>query len=78
MAQLFTVYFPKYHFVLPREFTIAFPQPLPFTYTLSKHTNVVYVDGVNYEDSNYNEEDILSWKREGLQPGLRIVKINDR
>eukprot|EP01084_Bolivina_argentea_P122546 217152_1 len=76
MAQLFTVYFPKYHFVLQSEFSITFVLPLPFRYKVSE-SGIVYVEHVHWQDENFTQDEIQSWKSYGLQEGLTIVSINN-
>eukprot|EP01083_Nonionella_stella_P007309 21135_1 len=76
MSQLFTVYFPKYHFVLQKEFSITFEVPLPFDYGIS-HSGIVYVDEIHWNDEQYTDIEIESWKLYGLQQGLTIISIND-
>ena len=50
MAQLFTVYFPKYYFDLQKEFTEEFDLPLPFEYDVEDGS--CYVSSVHYDQDN--------------------------
>ena len=78
MAQLFNVYFPKYYFLLQREFCIEFDSrlPLPFNYWISSKGKC-YVEDVYYDDTRYTQKDIQNWKLKGLQKGLTIIQINN-
>eukprot|EP01084_Bolivina_argentea_P192324 330210_1 len=81
MSQLFTLQFPKYHFDTQREFTITFNNAtqLPFTYEITN--NMVCVDHLldpidtQSTDTEYIKQQ-NSWRRMGLQRGVRIIKIN--
>ena len=75
MAQLFTVYFPKCHFVLQKEFFITFTT-LPFDYGISNN-GIVYVENVHWQDNRYTDIEKTKWRSFGLQEGLTIISIND-
>ena len=78
MAQLFNIYFPKYHFLLQREFTIQFngKQPLPFKHWISSKGKC-YVEELYYDDTQYSQKEVNYWKSKGLQTGLTIIEINN-
>eukprot|EP01083_Nonionella_stella_P148195 468730_1 len=77
MAQLFTVYFPKYCFEVQEEFTIQFPnaQHLPFEPSVSEN-GIPHIKEINF-DETHTPKEIQEWTRKGLKVGLRIVAIND-
>eukprot|EP01084_Bolivina_argentea_P068786 125209_1 len=74
MAQLFTVYFPKYYFDLQKEFSLELTFPLPFEYIIED--GGCYVSVVHY--SQDNSGDPYYWQNKGLQVGLRVISINNK
>eukprot|EP01083_Nonionella_stella_P055429 146234_1 len=74
MAQLFTVYFPKYYFDLQKEFEMEFTFPLPFEYVVEDGN--CYVSMIHYDQDN--EGDAYFWQKKGLQPGLRVIGVNNK
>eukprot|EP01084_Bolivina_argentea_P135820 239266_1 len=72
MAQLFTVYFPKYCFEVQEEFSITFPDATKLPIELDVSEKGIFITDIHFDGTGD-----LAIFDERLKKGLRVVSINN-